>query len=100
MTEHDAPAEPAAAEYPAELVAAVRGAQLRLCTQEVPEALAIRLKAAAAAKAGGAREWYLAGNREARPIEQPYLRVQAATATRDVPSPKSSGRRRPQKKKQ
>jgi hypothetical protein len=66
----------------------------------VPEALAIRLKAAAAAKTDGVREWYLAGNREARVLEQPYLRVQPPSAAADAPSAKSSGRRRPQKKKQ
>jgi hypothetical protein len=98
----DSPDHPESVEdgYPDDLVAAVRAAQLRICTQAVPKALDIRLKAAAEARAAGVREWYLAGNREARPIEQPYLRVQAATATSDAPSPKSSGRRRPQKKKQ
>jgi hypothetical protein len=81
-------------DYPDEVVAAVKAAQLRLCTQEVPEGLAIRLPAAAEAKAAGVREWYLAGNREARPVEAPFLRV-GRSAEPKKPS-RRGGRRKQQ----
>jgi hypothetical protein len=80
--------------YPADVVAAVRTAQLRLCTQEVPEALEIRLKAASEAKAAGIREWHLAGNRAARPAEAPYLRNQAHAAPEQSGHPKTARGRR------
>jgi len=52
-TDAPEPAEaPDFAQYPAELVAEVTAAQLSLCTQTVPEALALRLAAAAALPAG------------------------------------------------
>lgn len=73
MTDDNTHVTPAA-EYPDALVEAVKAAQLRVCTEEVPEGLDIRLKAAAEAKAAGVREWHLAGNREAREVEAPFLR--------------------------
>lgn len=92
----DSPDHPESVEdgYPDDLVAAVRAAQLRICTQTVPKALDIRLKAAAEARAAGVREWYLAGNREARRLETPYLRLKPPAAQ---PPKKSTGRRRSKK---
>ena len=73
--ETESKADVKVSDYPDDLVKAVKAAQLRICAQEVPEGLDIRLKAAAEAKAKGVREWYLAGNRAARPVESPFLRI-------------------------
>ncbi|WGL50642.1 hypothetical protein P5P86_11770 [Nocardioides sp. BP30] len=73
MAADDNPGEKAA-DYSDQVVKAVKAAQLRVCTEEVPEGLEIRLKAAAEAKAAGVREWHLSGNREAREVESPFLR--------------------------
>ena len=86
--------EPEQPPYPDDLVAAVRSAQLSVCTQEVPAALALRLEAAAAAPAGSWRR--SAGHDDPRVVEleAPYRRV-SPTPDRPASEPaKRSGSRR------
>lgn len=88
------PEPPAVPGYPDDLAAAVRAAQLAVCAQEVPEALAIRLAQAAAMPPGS---WSRnAGHKDPRVIqlEAPYRRARQDGA----PSPAKATRRRPERK--
>jgi len=64
-------------QYPDDLVAAVTAAQLAVCTQVVPEALKIRLAAAAEVPAGQWRRSAGSGDPRVLEIEAPYRRLVA-----------------------
>ena len=80
-------------EYDDELRAAVEAAQLQVTGEPVPEGLSIRLAAAKEARDAGVREWHVAGNRAAREVETPFLRIPPIEADEPDEAPKTSGRR-------
>lgn len=75
MTENAETSTPAPVEYDEQLVADVRAAQLSICTQEVPEALQLRLAAAAAVPAGRWRRNAGASDPQVRALEAPFRRT-------------------------
>lgn len=83
-----------APEYDDDLRAEVTAAQLAICTQVVPEALDLRLAAAAAVPAGEWRRNAGASDPKVRELEAPHRRTPIpGTATQTPAAPKRRARK-------
>lgn len=100
MPEHAPEPDAETPEVEDDLVRAVKACQLTVCTEVVPEALAIRVAAAREAQAAGVRWFRTAAAHDLRVVEleAPYRRIlQSATAPDPAPvKPRRRARTTPQ----
>lgn len=105
MTDDETTAPDPAPEYDDQLRAEVAAAQAAICTQVVPEALELRLAAAAAVPEGEWRRNAGASDPKVRELEAPFRRTPipgTATETPDAPkrrARKATGSRRSRNQK-